>query len=180
MIAFPAACVEKQVQTDEMSSKLPHALSIKVNTKEPYFPRLHADGSSQIAGWVFLVVASPTRRQKMPSRSGTNQGQMPTQLSTPHVTLMTRPRDAAGQFRIDESDPSWQDYLSRFVYSLHRTWGTRPSTNVTLAEAGCFMTKLAQREQRLLNCIEQSVCAELHHCTSPMLIITHPCRFVKS
>ena len=62
-IAFPAACVGKEVQTDEMSSKLPHALSIKVNTKEPYFPGLHADGSSQIAGKVAL-------------RSRTNQGQM--------------------------------------------------------------------------------------------------------
>lgn len=98
-IAFSAACVEKEVQTDEMSSKLPHALSIKVNTKEPYFPGLHADGSFQIAGWVFLYPPLNGRR--------CHCGQEPTKvdgrLST-NTTCHTddRPRDTAGPFRIDD------------------------------------------------------------------------------
>lgn len=88
------------MQTDEMSSKLPHALSIKVNTKEPYFPRLHADGSFQIAGWVFLYTVNPAERQKMPFRSGTK---VECQLST-NTTCHTddRPRDAVRPFRIDD------------------------------------------------------------------------------
>ena len=57
------------------------------------------------------------------------------------------------------SEPSWQGYLSRFVYSLHRTWGTRPSKIVTLAEAGCFIDGVGTERTKAFKLYRTGQCA---------------------
>jgi len=149
-----------------MSSKLPHALSIVKSPKEPRSETPRGRGQAPDGGVDVLaslaVTATPQQRHHQVTTQFCNG-------RTGYAISYTEAGSTSGT-------ASTRPFVShKFVAIIGH--GARHLKYVTLAEASCFIDETCTRENKVLNYRTVSV---RRVATSPMLIITHPCKFVRS